>query len=74
MIIPKYVIPSEKKRDDVRFNIRLDMILASAIEIPSAIDLMEAKKVPNKDAKVSKKVTQQNEAEIMKYIKVNAIH
>ena len=58
MIIPKYVIPSEKKRDDVRFNIRLDMILASAIEIPSAIDLMEAKKVPNKDAKVSKKVTQ----------------
>ena len=44
-IIPDYVIPSEKKRDEIRFNIRMKMFLASGIEFPSAVEAQAQKKV-----------------------------
>ena len=57
-IIPDYVIPSEKKRDEVRFAIRMKMFLASGIEFPSVAEAQAAKKVPDKNAKVANKVTE----------------
>ena len=37
-IIPDYVIPSDKSRDEIRFNIRMKMFKASGIEFPSTLD------------------------------------
>ena len=71
-IIPDYVIPSEKKRDEIRFNIRMKMFLASGIEFPSAVEAQAQKKVPNKNAKVANKVTNQDAAALSKHVVVNA--
>jgi len=37
-IIPSYVGPHEKKRETVRYNIRMKMYLASGIEFESPLD------------------------------------
>lgn len=38
LLIPDYVIPSDKKRENVRYNIRMKMLLASGIQFPSSLD------------------------------------
>ena len=68
-IIPDYVIPSEKKRDEVRFNIRMKMYFASGITFPSTLDAQDKRKVPNHNAKVAEKITIEPTAEeLTKYI------
>ena len=56
-IIPTYVIPSEKKRDSVRFNIRMKMHLASGIQFENPLDAAQRKRKLKKHSKVTKKVT-----------------
>lgn len=56
-IIPDYVIPSEKKRDELRMSIRMKMFLASGIEFMSAVEAQAQKKVPDKNSKIAYKVT-----------------
>ena len=34
-LVPTYVIPSEKKRDEVRYNIRMKMVRSSGMEFKS---------------------------------------
>lgn len=70
-IIPDYVAPHEKKREAVRFNIRMKMYLASGIVFESPLDAAERKRIPNKHAKVANKVTRQNADEISQYVKEN---
>ena len=52
------MIPSDKKRDAVRYNIRMKMYFSSGIEFPSTLDAQAKKKVPNQNAKVAEKVTE----------------
>lgn len=71
-IIPDYVIPTDKKREDVRYNIRMKMLLASGIQFPSSLDAQDKKRVLSKNAKVAPKVTQASIAELNRHIKLNA--
>ena len=48
--------------------IRMKMFLASGIEFPSTAEALAKKKVPNKNAKVAKKVTEQDIGELNKTV------
>ena len=72
MIIPDYVAPNEKKREAVRFNIRMKMYLASGIEFESALDAQAKKRVPSKIAKVASKVTQVPASDLNRFISLNS--
>lgn len=57
LIIPDYTVPTDKKREAVRFAIRMKMFLSSGIEFPNPLDAVAAKKKPNKNSKIASKVT-----------------
>ncbi len=53
-------MPTDKKRESVRFAIRMKMFLASGIEFPNPLDSIANKKKANKNAKVADKVTKKD--------------
>ena len=57
LIIPDYVVPTDKKREAVRFAIRMKMFLASGIEFPNPLDGIEKKRKANKNIKITDKPT-----------------
>lgn len=74
LIIPDYKAPHEKKREAVRYNIRMKMYLASGKEFESTLDAQARKdKAPNKrnNSRVTSKVTLRNANEIYRQIALN---
>lgn len=53
---PTYTIPSEKKRDNIRFDIRMKMLYSSGMTFKSTADAMDAKK-SKKDKMKNQNVT-----------------
>ena len=65
-------MPTDKKRESVRFAIRMKMFLSSGIEFPNPLDAVANKKKANNNAKIADKVTKQNIKELNEYIKLNS--
>ena len=58
MIIPDYIVPTDKKRVAVRQNIKMKMLLANGIEFPSSsVNVPAKKKRTATPGKISIKVT-----------------
>lgn len=66
------MVPSEKKREAIRYNIRMKMHFSSGIQFPSTLDAQDKKRKINTNAKVATKVTAQPIADINKSIMLNA--
>ena len=67
-IIPTYVIPSEQKRDKIRFNIRMKMIRSSGIDFKSPD--RSRKRSPNASTqRVTGKVTSQPDGKLQIHVK-----
>ena len=71
-IIPDYVIPSDKRRVAVRYNIRMKMFKASGIHFPSTLDAQEKRRKIDQNARVANKVTETAIADLNKQIKLQA--
>ena len=63
-------MPSDKKREQVRMNIRMKMYLASGIKFPSTLDAQAQKKRRSESTKVAEKVTETSTVELLKAIKL----
>jgi hypothetical protein len=67
------VIPSDKPRVSVRFNIRMKMFRASGIQFPSTLDAQEKKRKIVQNARVANKVTETAIADLNNQIKLQAV-
>ena len=67
------MIPSNKPRVSVRFNIRMKMFRANGIQFPSTLDAQEKRRKIAQNARVTNKVTETAIADLNKQIMLQAV-